>query len=831
MNQLIFDKNKFPYKIITGWDDGKNVYLVHRNEKGEKALKKIWNYPWYFAVDGKYYSRILKLAEQLPQIKVEAEGDYVKIYVSRLYTDMEFRDQLKFLLKSKGIEPLEMDCSVLKRFMIDNNAQIDENLKIGFVDIETDDTEKGIVIGRNRIISFAFCDREGNTFFYQNIDEFKVLNKFVEEATKYDLLCGWNSEDFDFPYLKARMSYANIFFDWKRVIEFDLMRRFIKLFGPSMVTLGIKSFSLEDVSQAFLNKGKVKHTEKIIELEKNNLPKLEEYNKEDVRLLYELDKRLLLFDLIIKECSLTGTTLNRFYVGELLDNYILREARKQGKYLGTKPDWSIEREKIKGAYVLKPEIGLHNNVRVFDFKSMYPSIILSLNISHDTLDTEKRGNQLFGLNDEGIVLENEEIQQTIKEGPKDIREGYTKAPNGYYYSKSQGIYSGLAKRLLDMRKGYKKQQSDATYGSLEFNNAKAMQEVVKELANSMYGITADPNSRFFKKEIAESITLGGQYMLRISRFFFEEMGYKVLYQDTDSLFVSMNDKETIEPVLKEVNKKLEDHMKKFCNITEDYIIEIQYEKTFDPLLLVEKKHYVGLMTEMDDKPVNSLYTRGLEMIKKDTIGYTKKWLKVFVDELIINRKGVPFFTSWIDERKKEIFEGSVPEEISLEDITITKKMSKPLSEYKSLPLHVRLAVEMIKRKEILEPKGGKNRWGEKIDYIIFDEGKHIVKDTRKGAHRAGKMDGCLVKDFDNYLYLQNDKGEYVMNYKGEKTITKNPGEWDRTYYWNIQIYNIFMRMLKAAFKDYDWEQFKDNPPKKVKKGPTLNQPALFDFIK
>lgn len=747
-------------KALTAFDNGRDVFVVRRNMAGKRSTLTFRNYPWYFAVDGKHYDRVKNL-EQDPRIKIVKEGDYAKIFMPRDYDSEELREKVRELLDAARIKPLEMDLQLYKRFCIDNGVQIDPVLKILFVDIETDDSRNTIEIGRDRIISWASCDQNGETKFFYNKNEEEVLRSFIDEIKEYDVLCGWNSQEFDFPYIKERMKIYDLRMDWKKVICFDLMKRCIKMFAPGMNAMGLKGFSLDEVSHTFLDKGKVEIHEKINVLEKTDLKKLEEYNKNDVILLYELDKKLGLFDLMIKECEWTGTFLNKFYVGELLDNYILREAHKQGKFLPSQRKYSTERIQVEGAFVMEPVPGLYEKVRVFDFKSMYPSIIYSFNISHDTLLEEKA-------------------------------DDCTETPNGYFYKREKGIYKDLIDQLLVARKQYKKNQVDAAYGTIEYNNARAMQEVVKELSNSMYGITADPNSRFFDKRIAESITLGGQHLLSKSKEFIEDIGYKVIYQDTDSLFVLIEDGDKIEPVLAETNLRLKTYLMEKFNLT-DYIIEIEYEKTFDPLILVEKKHYSGFMTELSGKPVNKIYTKGLEVVKKDTIEYTRKKMTEILDLILIEKKGLPFFVTWMNDMKKEVFN----REFTAEELKITKKISRPIADYRTKLPHVRLAEKLVKEGKILETQSSKHVWGQKIEFIVTNYGRNYEGNN----HPHGQMNEILASEFQ--------------------------GVWDKTYYWNVQIFNVFNRLLKTVFPEYNWEQYLDKKKVRKEKYNSENQLKLF----
>ena len=140
---------------------------------------------------------------------------------------------------------------------------------------------------------------------------------------------------------------------------------------------------------------------KVHELHKKRPELLKEYNINDAVLLRELDTKLSIIPLMIQECDWTGSFLNKFYIGELLDNYILREARREHKILGSRPSEKRKKElenmKIIGGYVMPPVKGMYKDVHVCDFKSLYPSIIVGWNIGMDSLDsnlTDKGQNEV-----------------------------------------------------------------------------------------------------------------------------------------------------------------------------------------------------------------------------------------------------------------------------------------------------------------------------------------------------------------------------------------------------------------------------------------------------
>jgi len=437
MTNELKEKGIFP---ICGWDDGKTIYFVYRDKKRQKRIYEIKDFQWYFCIPTRQYENgkeslnkavVKATIKSVPSVDkkgnkiiingkqqwekekihlpnpiktVEKLGDFVKIYCDK-NTD-ETKRLLKFLSEPEfDFEIREADLSLLKRYMIDNMVDIEEDLSVLFFDIETNDENTGIVIGRDEIISWAGCDDKGNIFFEKSEDietgEQELIMKMLKLFKNYDLIVGWNSKQFDLAYIQTRIDKLGITGEnlgeeninvnqteyWKKIIHVDLMQRLIKLFGPMMTVVNLTGFSLNEVAKVFIGEQKIERAEKVIELYRNNQKKLEEYNKKDVLLVKQINDKLRTLPLMIKECFWTGTFMDRFYIGELLDNYILREASLKNFHLKTRPKWDENDEsiKIRGGYVMEPKTGLYDNVRTFDFKSMYPSIIVGWNIGQESL--------------------------------------------------------------------------------------------------------------------------------------------------------------------------------------------------------------------------------------------------------------------------------------------------------------------------------------------------------------------------------------------------------------------------------------------------------------
>ena len=184
------------YKIINAWDYDDGIINIVIRENNKKEIKKISSFQFYFYIDKE---DIKKLEEFSNLIKIKEDDNFIKVYASKK-TSEKIRTKMK---------TYEADLSLTKRFILDYNIQIENNLKILFFDIETDDSIGTIEIGRDKILSWAGIDSNGKIYYATSENEKELLEKLKTVLQKHDIICGWNSSKFDLPYIKARFRYHN----------------------------------------------------------------------------------------------------------------------------------------------------------------------------------------------------------------------------------------------------------------------------------------------------------------------------------------------------------------------------------------------------------------------------------------------------------------------------------------------------------------------------------------------------------------------------------------------------------------------------------------------
>lgn len=390
---------------------------------------------------------------------------------------------------------------------------------------------------------------------------------------------------------------------------------------------------------------------------KNNRKKLLEYSLWRVKTIY--NAFTLLKEEIFSLSAITGMPAD--YVlssstGFQVENYIMRNAIKHNEII------IKVRGKTKGTYigglVLPPKVGIHKNVCVIDFKSMYPTIIMKYNISPDTITVERGRN--------------------IK---------YFEAVNVGVKQDAKGLFPIIIRKLVEERDKVRSEMKKISDNTSLYKILDAHQRVLKILANAMYGYMGWINARYYSWEGAQLVTYLGREIISKSKERAEELGLAILYGDTDSLFVNYDEKKVNE-LLNWIRETLE--------------LEAKIDRIYKVLLFTEaKKRYAGLT--IDDK----IDVVGLEYVRRDWCNYAKE-TQFNLIKLVLTGQSKNKILDYFRERIRRLDHGDVP----IDELVIWEQITKRLDEYKAMSPHLAVAEE-------LSLKGWKIRKGMFIGYIIL----------------------------------------------------------------------------------------------------------------
>lgn len=315
---------------------------------------------------------------------------------------------------------------------------------------------------------------------------------------------------FDMPYIKSRMMRYGIQIDWRKLFLQDQMKIFQK-------SVSLRSYSLENVSQEYLGEGKIEHEGiGIYEMWKNHPELLEKYNRVDVQRCFQLEQKTKYLAVARNVNAIGRCPCDDLFITRKIDNLVVKQAQDDKHYHFK----SIIREydedgclivdeedddKFEGAYVFPPVPGRYKNTKVFDYSSLYPNVIKTLNISFDTL------------------VEDDSVPDEL----------CIKTPSGHRYRKDIiGILPKVITMMKDKRDYYKDLMSKETPGSLAHKTYDNLQYVYKAFGLSFYGALGETHTRFYDVRIAESVTLGGQYFNKAGAKYLESKGYLILYGDS-----------------------------------------------------------------------------------------------------------------------------------------------------------------------------------------------------------------------------------------------------------------------------------------------------------
>jgi len=524
-----------------------------------------------------------------------------------------------------------------------------------------------------------------------------------------DILIGWNVINFDFNLLQKRCDLHGIAFNigrnqkaprWRTQSAGGSQneRKFIDIAGRVVLdgidllknaTYSFSSFSLDFVANALLGKGKrVDDVENRIQEINDNFHHdklaLAAYNLEDCRLVTLVFEQTLLLEFTRLRAKLTGLSLDRIGGSvAAFTNLYLPKLHRSG-YVAPNMGDGLKGLVSPGGFVMDSTPGLYKNVLVLDFKSLYPSIIRSFNI--DPM---------------GLI-------EGLKSPDKSI-EGF----DGAYFSRDKHFLPDIINDLWLERDIAKKDKNAA------------LSQAIKIIMNSFYGVLGSTGCRFFDPRLSGSITKRSHALLKTTAQWIEHDGYQVIYGDTDSIFVHVDEDKTPEQC-QALGKVLQDkiNVRWQATLKEEFAIEsqleIEFETHFSKFLMPSirgqdvgkehktigtKKRYAGVVN-------GKLVFKGLETVRSDWTELSK----VFQQELyrlIFNEEPVDdYIQKIVDELKQGLYD---------DKLIYKKKIRRSLPDYVNTPPHVKAAL-IANNKLESEGKAPKYTNRRTIKYVITLDG-------------------------------------------------------------------------------------------------------------
>jgi len=622
----------------------------------------------------------------------------------------------------------DMAISAKKIMSVENSVNVP--LKYMGLDIEIVPSKEGIPNPAKdpiSIISLSFLPSYGNentlvlvaknsqktdsTLFFKN--EKEMLEKLLKIIEDYDpdAIVGYNINNFDLPYVLERLRQNKL----SRVLGRDkdkiviskklgnktrnsILGRFVidvyELVKESVGKglLRLKRYGLGDVSRELINEDKIDIAHSEISKYWNGYPemlaKLISYSRKDAELVLKLLIQKDMTEKFVELSKVSGLLLQDVLDGgeaNRVENVLLREFNKQDFVVPCKPEGSDiakrgkERESkgFKGALVLEPEIGLHTKPVIYlDFHSMYPSIYVAYNICPTTLLT------------------------------KDLAVDTLKTSHGTRFvtpKVREGIIPKIVKQLMSDRDVIKKLMKK-TKSEKERKMLEAKQIAIKYVTNSFYGYTGYVRARFYVLDVASTITSCGRELIQKTKNRVEEnKNYKVIYGDTDSIMVKTQASSMDEAL------KMGQELEHTINKELEGIVQMKIEGIFKTLLILAKKRYAGLSVERSDSGwEEKIVMKGIETVRRDWCDLVSKTL-YDVLEIILKEQDPKKAFRYV----KGVLNKLERNEIPVEQLLITKSISKSLGEYKGVQPHIELLKKMKKRSPATAPGVG-----DRIGFVI-----------------------------------------------------------------------------------------------------------------
>ena len=530
-----------------------------------------------------------------------------------------------------------------------------------------------------------------------------LLKAFIDRVTALDpdIITGWNVLEFDLPVLQARCRLHGIpFLIGRSPLESDFSDTSGRDSRPAIVgrqvldgmwlarmaLKGMEDYRLETVAETVLGRTKLitaeeapDRGEEVIRLYRSDPGRLAEYCLRDAELVLDILEKERLLELTIQKSLLIGLPPEFAWKSVVSFEFLyMQELHARGYIAPTRGVDQIPITPSPGGGIITPMPGLFDNVLVFDFKSLYPSLMRTFNI-------DPLAHQLAEYPSDG--------------GARIRRENLITAPNGAAFIREPGILPALLDSFSARREEAKRD-----------NNATASY-AYKIIQNSFYGVLGTEGCRFASPRLAGAITSFGQFILFWTRDYLENRGYRILYGDTDSVFLlsglsagcsSQEACEAGEKLAAGINEAIRAYFRERWQV--DSVLEIEFEKYYRKFFLPpvrnagtgengesrgRAKGYAGFSVR-PGKPGEEEHSRieitGMEAVRHDWTALARGFQRKLLG-MAFTGVSEEELRGYIGRTVKEVREGAHDRQL-----VYRKALGKPIGAYtKSQPPHVRAA--------------------------------------------------------------------------------------------------------------------------------------------
>ncbi len=623
----------------------------------------------------------------------------------------------------------------LMSFDIETDYSTDDLFSIAFV---TNEHKRVLMIGENESDLVDNDDKEEahDVAEYLHIeylpDATALIKRFLAWVQRIDPdgFIGWNVINFDFRFLQKKCDQLKIPFTmgrdsssivWRKA-QGDSERYFLLIPGRVVLdgidtlksaTYAFASFSLESVGNELLGRGKLIHTglsnaeqnkgtlnnkaghdplfkaKEIRRQFKEDKKSLAAYNLEDCQLVWDIFEKTDLVNFAIERTRLTGLEMDRIGGSvAAFDNLYLPRLHRKG-YVAPNIGGYESGLSAPGGYVMNSQPGMHNSVLVLDYKSLYPSIIRTFNV-----DPYAR-----------IAALQEAVSDTIP--------GF----DGARFSRTEYILPDIIEALWQARDVAKQDKNTA------------LSQAIKIIMNSFYGVLGTPGCRIHDSRLTSSITKRSHELIQHTVNLIEDEGYSVIYGDTDSVFVSLNqavDNASADSVGNHLVTMINNYWKEYLADAFDIesCLEMEYETHFNKFFMPtirgsekgSKKRYAGLV--VDDAGKQRLIYKGLETVRTDWTVMAREFQQELYQRIFNNQPYEDYIRLTVNALNGGKFD---------DRLVYRKRLRQKLSDYqKNIPPHAQAA---IKAEKTFAEKNSPSRYRHAgwIEYVITVNGPETLE--------------------------------------------------------------------------------------------------------
>ena len=604
-----------------------------------------------------------------------------------------------------------------------------------------------------------YTPKQENVKYYHCKSEVELLKKFISFLRKDypDIISGWNSEGFDIPYIVNRVKkilepeeYDNLsplgnVYSRESVSAMATHKTVLKYYLQGIAcidyldiykkfSVGLReSYKLDYIAEYELGERKIDYgNTNLSSLADDDWETFIDYNIQDVNLLVRMEDKLRYLELL-RMLSYVGLTTLEAAMGTLsvLTGAIAIKGKEKDLVIPTfTKDKNVE--KYEGAYVGEPQRGFQENIISFDANSLYPNTMISLNLSPETkvgkiVEKTDKAISIKHVSGKLYTLSHEKFAEFVDNEKIAISRAkvlFTQAKKGLVPE----IVDKLYQQRVEVKKEHKKYKlklSKLKPDHDEYKQLKLLadrldikQFTIKILINTMYGYFGNKYAPMGDPDIARSITLTGQAVIKKSNDILREYIYErsgntdldpIVYNDTDSSYITikpLTDSLGIDLVVDgKVNEKIYDEVQKVEDYLNKGITEwsrrslgsadprfvFKRECICDVGVFLQKKRYVLHVLDDEGIPVNKFKYTGVEVVRSTMPDSIKPYVKKIIETMLSTKS-----YSQTNEVFMEAYDTF--KKLTIEDIAFVSGITNydkyadkcnELNTVKSMPIHVK----------------------------------------------------------------------------------------------------------------------------------------------